>query len=205
MNAECAQFAHFHVLRIFRSTTITLLALQECAATTKSSIVHLYSNTCPTTPPTHQHPKSPSHSTMSLIASPTRPIRSCAQCGTSSTAQWRYGHHNGTVLLCNACGIRHRRRNSNARRRRPGPRTPPIHKKSRTYDPLQLAPLLDLPLPLPGPQPKPSMDRSPLSIQNLLNDELPTSSTLQPLLPMPIPLPPVQLPTTTPLDQFVLY
>ncbi len=149
---------------------------------------------------------------MSLVATPTRPARSCAQCGTSSTAQWRYGHHNGTVLLCNACGIRHRRRNSNARRRRPGPRTPPIHKPLRSYHTLQLAPLLDLPLPS-----KPTLDRSPLSIQNLLNDETPISTTTsstttsstttsieQPLFPLPMPLPPVQL-SSTPMDQFVLY
>lgn len=37
--------------------------------------------------------------------------RICQQCGTANTAQWRYAH-NGSFLMCNACGIRWRRKNS---------------------------------------------------------------------------------------------
>lgn len=44
--------------------------------------------------------------------------RICQQCGTANTAQWRYAH-NGSFLMCNACGIRWRRKNNNNSRSSP--------------------------------------------------------------------------------------
>lgn len=54
--------------------------------------------------------------------------RVCHACGTNETSQWRYGRTE-SVLLCNACGIRWKRKNKSSTKERvkPGP------KRSRPY------------------------------------------------------------------------
>lgn len=120
---------------------------------------------------------------MAPMTSQRRGVRICYQCGTCNTAQWRYGA-NGSYLLCNACGIRDRRRRNcggDRRRRTPGPRTAgvrkprgltlaPLRADTPTWTPLNLSPIL------PGTlQPTPGTRRT--SIRSLLNDDVPTLPT----------------------------
>lgn len=53
-----------------------------------------------------------SNSDRNLNSSGARERRRCLTCSTTSTSQWRYGGSR-SVLLCNACGIRWRRRQRN--------------------------------------------------------------------------------------------
>lgn len=60
--------------------------------------------------------------------------RICQTCHTTVTSQWRYGL-SGKVLLCNACGIRWKRKNKpvDKKRLKPGPkRAPHAHPPLRT-------------------------------------------------------------------------
>lgn len=120
-----------------------------------------------------------------------RPGRVCQQCGTGSTAQWRYGN-NGSFLMCNACGIRWRRKHTGASKR-PGPGAP--IRKQRRSPPARYPAYRSLAAPTPSPRthalargvphhimrpppaatPPPAAEpkkvSSPLSIRSLLNAE----------------------------------
>lgn len=121
-------------------------------------------------------------------------IRSCAECGTTRTSQWRYGITNEgqkSLLLCNACGIRHRRREGGTsitkRRRITAKRAhqrhlpivlPPLptllHYPSSqsTYSSASAPPsprsIPPVPVVLP-PLLQPTVAQSPISISSLLN------------------------------------
>lgn len=68
--------------------------------------------------------------------------RSCQICNATSTSQWRYG---GAELLCNACGIRYRRRNSKRRIR--SSIAKPATTNKTTIDPNSFRRFRFLPLP----------------------------------------------------------
>lgn len=90
-------------------------------------------------------------------------VRMCGECCTTTTSQWRYGH-DGRVLLCNACGIRWRRKNRKASGAPTNPKPMPMPIPIRAVaTPLldayttngygMLAPLALPPPPVPAPQP----------------------------------------------------
>ncbi|PXF49130.1 GATA zinc finger domain-containing protein 8 [Gracilariopsis chorda] len=98
--------------------------------------------------------------------------RVCQNCGTTETSQWRYGPNNDT-LLCNACGIRWKRKNRrpDSERVKPGPkRTLAPHACANAQ--MDLSKLLS---PIEHSPSSVRKQRSCMAISELLNDDVPRS------------------------------
>lgn len=84
----------------------------------------------------------PSAHTIATSFNPA-PHRACQTCGTTVTSQWRYGL-SGKVLLCNACGIRWKRKHQIAgcKKLKPGPKRARHTSTSSSIQTINLQPSL---------------------------------------------------------------